>query len=169
MEHETEAIESDIGTNHDSVQSGETISAFVGRMNDQLRSRCSDDAMTVSGCSAGVGTVAGSGGSYTGSSYAMIGFAPLLKRLEVIFDTETVGGVPIDTHGTNAVNSGSDPIEASHTNDPQVIMTEIQQGVVSSITNRSGKDSDRHSNDATDEPQKRGEHLTIALHNTTGD
>lgn len=196
MEHETEAIESGIGTDHDSVQSEESISVFIEQMNGQLHSWCADDITTVGGyavaCSAGTGTVADSDGSCTtGSGYAIISFAVLLKRLDVICDTEATGGVPIDTHGTNAVTSGSDqtfsidvPIKTSR-NAPRAITAEgrgsyrafqqiqnvsgVQLGVVSSITNRSNKDSDRQTNDATDESRNRGEYPTTTQYNKTGD
>lgn len=192
MEYETEAIESGIGTDHDSVQAEEMMSTFIGRMNDQLRSWYGDGTTTVYGCavacSAGTETVANSDGSHTDSSYAGISFTLLLKRLKMIFDTEALGAVPVDTHGS-AADSGSDQtflVEASHTNNPREItigdhgsfscafrqtqnVSDVQQGVVSSITNRSNKDSDRYSIDATDESQKRGEYLTTTLHNTTGD
>jgi hypothetical protein len=152
MGNETEASESGIGTDRDSVQFKEMIRALIGQVNDRFRSRrvfidmVNVGSGTVAHPAVGT-TVADSDGSSTNGS----GYANLSDL------------------GSANLASGSDlAIEARYANYPRVLSTDdqvsfpqafrqmlnmidVQQRITLFIKNRSNRDSETNLNEDNDE------------------
>jgi hypothetical protein len=161
MENETEASESGIGTDSDSVQFDGTIRALIGQVNDRFRLRRVFNDM-VNGVSAVGTTAADSDGSCTnGSGYANLsdlGIANLASGSDPAIEARYASYLrvlPID-----------DQVSFPQTIRQMLNMTDVQQWIASFIKKRSNRDSDTDSNEDDDEFPG-GDLFTIPRNNIT--